>query len=151
MITRKTAAHLVSFADWPITPLSQAALSSEMVQNGDLSMQASQAFFLAAAAVVLSMAPQLAEAGPCSGGIAELEKTIPQPGVEALAGLGQQSVSVKLSRATPGSARRADEHLQWQFSATVARAKRLDMHGDRVGCTGALNAARGTYVLVAKR
>ena len=112
-------------------------------------MQASHAFFLAAAAVVLSMAPQLAEAGPCSGDIAELERTIQQPGVEALAGLGQQSVSAKLSQSTSGSARRADEHLQSQFSATVARAKRLDTHGDRVGCTGALNAARHMYVLVA--
>jgi hypothetical protein len=109
-------------------------------------MQASQPFLLAAVAVVLSMAPRLAEAGPCSSDIAALETTLQQPGVEALDG-----VSVKLSRSTPGSVRRADDHLQSQFSATVARAKRLDMHGDRVGCTGALNAARGMYVLVAKR
>jgi hypothetical protein len=109
-------------------------------------MQASQALPLAAVAVVLSMAPRIAEAGPCSSDIAALETAIQQPGVEALDG-----VSVKLSQSTRGSARRADERLLSQFSATVARAKRLDMHGDRVGCTGALNAARGTYVLVAKR
>jgi hypothetical protein len=113
-----------------------------MGKNGDFSMRASQTVFLAAAAVVLSMAPQLVEAGPCSSDIAELETTIQRPGVEALSGLGQQSVSAKLSQSTPESARRADEHLQSQFWATVARAKRLDMHDDRLGCTGALNAAR---------
>ena len=111
-------------------------------------MRASPAFFLAATAVVLSM-PQLAEAGPCSSDIAELEKTVQQPGVEALDGVGHQSA--KLSHATPRSARQADEHLQSQFWATVARAKRLDIYGDRVGCTGALNAARRMYVLVAKQ
>jgi hypothetical protein len=98
---------------------------------------------------VLTMTPQLAEAGPCSSDIAELERTIQQPGVEALGGLGQQSASVKLSQSTPGSARRADEHLKSQFSATVARARRLDTYGDRFGCFGALNAARHMYVLVA--
>jgi hypothetical protein len=107
-------------------------------------MQTSQAFFLAAAAVAFSIAPQLGEAGPCSIDIAELETTIQQPGVKALAALGQPSVNVQLDRkSTPKSARRADEPLRSQFSATVTRAKRLDMYGDRLGCIGALNAARG--------
>ncbi len=115
-------------------------------------MRASQAFFVATVAVVFSMVQQFAEAGPCSSDIAELETTIQQPGVTALGGLGQQSANVQLSLpSTPESARWADEHLQSQFSATVARAKRLDIHGDRVGCTGALSAARRMYVLVAKR
>jgi hypothetical protein len=38
-----------------------------------------------------------------------------------------------------------------QFSATMARAKRLDADGDRFGCIGALNAARGMSVLVARQ
>ena len=113
-------------------------------------MRASQAIFLAAAlAVACSVAPQVAEAGPCGSDIAELERTIQQPGVKAL-GPGQQSVNIQLGiRAAQESSTRAEEHLHSQFSATVARAKRLDTHGDRIGCTGALNAARRMYVLVA--
>jgi hypothetical protein len=104
-------------------------------------------FFVAALAVACSVAPQVAEAGPCSSDIAELETTIQQPGVKALEP-GQQSVNIQLGiRAKQESSIRADEHSQ--FSATVARAKRLDTHGDRIGCTGALNAARHMYVLVA--
>ena len=34
------------------------------------------------------------------------------------------------------------ERLQSQFSATLARARRLDMQGERIGCIGALTAAR---------
>jgi hypothetical protein len=106
-------------------------------------------FFVASLAVACSVAPQVAEAGPCSSDIAELETTIQQPGVKAL-GPGQQSVNIQLGiRAAQESSTRADEHLQAQFSATVARAKRLDTHSDRIGCTGALNAARHMYVLVA--
>jgi hypothetical protein len=41
--------------------------------------------------------------------------------------------------------------LQSQFSATMARAKRLDMQGVRVDCISALNAARRMYVLVDKQ
>jgi hypothetical protein len=115
-------------------------------------MRASHAVFGAAVVVTLSMVPQHAEAGPCSSDIAELETTVQQFSGKALGGLDQQSVSVQLRRqSTPETARWADEHLQSQFSATVARAKRLDTHGDRVGCTGALNAARRMYVLVAKQ
>jgi hypothetical protein len=92
--------------------------------------------FLAAAAVAFSIAPQLGEAGPCSSDIAELETAIQQPGVKALGALEQPSVNVQLGqKSTPKSARLADEHLQSQFSATVARAKRLDMYGDRFGAS----------------
>ena len=115
-------------------------------------MRASLAFFAAAVVVAFSTVPQFAEAGPCSSDIAELETTIQQPSVRAFGGPERQSVNVQLRRqSTPDSARRTDEHLQSQFSATVARAKRLDMYGDRFGCFGALNAARQMSVLVAAR
>ena len=115
-------------------------------------MKASQGLFGAAVVVTLLMVPQLAKAGPCSSDIAELETTVQQFSGKALRGLDQQSVSVQLRRqSTPESARWADQHLQSQFSATVARAKQLDTHGDRVGCTGALDAARRMYVLVAQQ
>jgi hypothetical protein len=108
--------------------------------------------FLAAAAVAFSIAPQLLEGSPRSSDIAELETAIQQSGEKALGAPRQPLVNVQLGRKSiPKSARRADEHLQLQFSATVAHAKRLDMYGDRFGCVGALNTARSMYVLVAKQ
>jgi hypothetical protein len=114
--------------------------------KGTLSMPTLQSCLIVAITVALATAPRLAEAGPCSSDIAALETTIRLPGVEALGGSREQSINELAVR----SSRQADEHLQSQFSATIARAKRLDMYGDRVGCTGALNAARGMYVLVDK-
>ena len=111
-------------------------------------MRASRAFFLGAVAVVFSMAPQFAEAGPCSSDIAELETAIQQPGVNLLSGPGRQSVGPQPShQPTPELVGR----LHSQFSATIARAKRLDTKGQRVGCIGAINAARRMYVLVDKQ
>jgi hypothetical protein len=94
------------------------------------------------------MAPQFAEGGPCRSDIAELETGIQQPGVNLLSGPGRQSVDSQLShQPTPKLVRR----LHSQFSATVARAKRLDTKGQRLGCIGAINAARRMYVLVDKQ
>jgi hypothetical protein len=101
--------------------------------------------------VVLATVPRLAEAGPCSSDIADLETAIHLPGLEPLGAPERKSTSVPPNQPTPELARQTDERLQSQFSATVARARRLDMHGDRVGCTGAINAARGMYVLVDRR
>jgi hypothetical protein len=118
-------------------------IDTNFVHQGRFSMRTNRSCFLAVMTVALTMVPQFADAGPCSSDIAELETTVHLPGVEPLDESGRQSIS-----APPELARQADEHLQSQFSATMARAKRLDMYGDRVGCTGALNAARGIYVLV---
>jgi hypothetical protein len=74
--------------------------------------------------IVLLLAPSVAQAGPCSAGIADFEMAVRQSGAEG----------------------RASEPLQSQFSATMARAIRLDGQGDRVSCIGALNAARRTYI-----
>jgi len=109
-------------------------------------MRASQAFCSVAMAVACSMAPQFAEAGPCSSDIAELETAVQQPSANPLSGHPQLS-----QQPTPELMRRADERLQSQFSATVARAKRFDTKGQRVGCIGAINAARRMYVLFHKQ
>ena len=106
-------------------------------------MRTSRAFFSVAVIVVFLMAPRLAEAGPCSNNIAELETAIHQPGANPLSGPGWQTVNPQLSRQPmPDLA-----SLQSQLSATIARAKRLDMKGQRVGCMGAINAARRMPVL----
>jgi hypothetical protein len=99
-------------------------------------------------ALVIAMVPTFAEAGPCSGGIAELESAVQLFGGNAPTRLERRSVGSRPDRQPlPALAGR----LQSQFSATIARAKRLDMEGERVGCIGALNAARGMYVLVARQ
>jgi hypothetical protein len=108
-------------------------------------MREHQSSFLVVMTVVLATVPRLAEAGPCSSDIADLESAIHLPGLDPLGGPERQSTGV------PELAKRTDERLQSQFSATVARARRLDMYRDRVGCTGAINAARGMYVLVDRR
>jgi hypothetical protein len=99
--------------------------------------------------VVLAMLPQVAKAGPCASDIAELETTLQQPGIEAVGAPSQLSIAAEPGlRSTSGVAGQTGEHWWPQFSATIARAKRLDVYGDRLGCTGALNAARGMFVLV---
>jgi hypothetical protein len=89
--------------------------------------------------VLLTLLPKYAEAGPCSTDIAGLEAAIRLVGESLPAQPNHQPA--------PDLARRR----QMQFSATMARAKRLDADGDRFGCIGALNAARGMSVLVARQ
>ena len=111
-------------------------------------MRKFQLSFSVVIAVALAMAPQFAEAGPCSGGIAELETAVHLFGQNAFSSLDRQTVNAQPDhQSLPDLAM----PLQSQFSATVERAKRLDVQGERIGCLGALNAARQMYVLVAKR
>jgi hypothetical protein len=100
-----------------------------------------------ATAIVLAMTPHFAKAGPCSGGIAELETAVQQFGGNVPSQLDQSVSTEPDLHPLPDLAMR----LQSQFSATVARAKRLDMEGERIGCIGALNAARHMYALVARQ
>jgi hypothetical protein len=111
-------------------------------------MRKSRFCLFALVAVVLALTPQFAEAGPCSGGIAELESAVQLFGEDATTRPERQSVNAQPARQPlPDLASR----LQLQFSATMVRAKRLDVQGERIGCLGALNAARRMYVLVAKQ
>lgn len=95
-------------------------------------------------AVVLTMLPQFAKAGPCSSDISDLETAIRLFGRNPPAGQERQSNG---AQPTPDLARRR----QAQFSATMARAKRLDTDGDRFGCIGALNAARRMSARLARQ
>jgi hypothetical protein len=59
-----------------------------------------------------------------------------------------RSVAAQLGRQpNVASTTREDELLKSQFTETMTRTKRLDAQGDRVGCTGALSAARRMYIL----
>ena len=98
---------------------------------------------------ILGLNPAFAQAGPCSGDIAKFEAAIRQSAGNPYAGLtGPQSVGAQLEhQPTADSLKRAQQRLQAQFSATMARAKRLDAQGNRAGCTRALSEAKQMYLL----
>ncbi len=99
--------------------------------------------------VLLSQTVSIAHAGPCSADIAQFEKAIRDSAGNPNAGLtAPQSVAAQVDRQpTPESIKRAQDRLQAKFSATMARAKRLDAKGDRSGCISALSAAKRMYIL----
>jgi hypothetical protein len=98
---------------------------------------------------VLCLNITAAQAGPCSKDIADFELAIRASAGNPNAGLtAPQSVGAQLDRQpTPESLKRAQERLQSKFSATMARAKRLDAKADRTGCTRALSQAKKMYLL----
>jgi len=98
---------------------------------------------------VLCLYATVAQAGPCSEDIAQFEAAMRRSAGNPNAGLtAPQSVGAQLDRQpTPESLKRAQERLQAKFSATMARAKRLDARGDRTGCNRALTAAKRMYIL----
>lgn len=91
----------------------------------------------------------IAHAGPCSADIAQFEQAIRDSAGNPFAGLtAPQSVNAQISQQpTPESLKKAQANLQAKFSATMARAKRLDAKGDRAGCASALTAAKRMYIL----
>src|SRR6195256_2384420 len=97
---------------------------------------------------LLGLSPTIAQAGPCTAGIAQFEAALRQSAGNPFAGLtARQSVNAQLGRQpTPESLHQANERLKSQFSATAARAKWYDAHGNRSGCTRALNAAKQIYI-----
>jgi hypothetical protein len=105
------------------------------------------ATLVVAAALGLSVAA--AHAGPCSSRIAQFEQAVRQSAGNPNAGpMAPQSIGAQLDRQpTPASIRRAEEQAKAAFAATLARAKRLDKQGNRVGCTRALAAAKRMYNL----
>ncbi len=99
------------------------------------------------AALVLNST--FAQAGPCSEEIAQFEAAIRQSASNPYAGLmAPQSIGAQLDRQpTVASMKQAEARLKSKFSATMARAKRLDAQGDRAGCSGALSVAKRMYIL----
>jgi hypothetical protein len=90
-----------------------------------------------------------AHAGPCTSQIAQFEQAVRQSAGNPYAGpMAPQSIGAQLDRQpTPASIKRAEEQAKAAFAATLARAKRLDKQGNRVGCTRALVAAKRMYNL----
>jgi hypothetical protein len=98
---------------------------------------------------MLCLSIPVAQAGPCSEDIAQFEAAIRQSAGNPNAGLtAPQSVGAQLNhQPTPASLKQAQKRLQSTFSATMARAKRLDARGDRTGCSRALSVAKRMYIL----
>jgi hypothetical protein len=99
-------------------------------------------------AALLGMIPAFAHAGPCSNDIAQLEQTVRQSAGNPNAGLmAPQSVGAQLNhQPTPSSIQQAKDSVHAKFSASIARAKKLDSQGDRNGCMRALAAAKRIYI-----
>jgi hypothetical protein len=97
---------------------------------------------------LLGLIPAFVHAGPCSDDIAQFEETVRQSAGDPNAGLmARQSVGAQLDRQpTPSSMKRATDRLHAKFSASMARAERLDKQGDREGCMRALAAAKRIYI-----
>ena len=99
-------------------------------------------------ALALYLNSGLAQAGPCAAAIAQFEAAIRQSAGDPLAGLtARQSVKAQLGRQpTPEPVQQANQPLKAQFSGAMARAKRYDTQGNRLGCNRALNAAKKMYI-----
>jgi hypothetical protein len=79
-----------------------------------------------------------ARAGPCTSDIAQLETAAGSSGLTA-----PQSVGAQLGHEpTPASIARSEARLKTSFAALMARAKRYDARGNRLGCTRELAKAR---------
>ena len=100
---------------------------------------------LIGAALVLCAASALA--GPCSSKIAQFEKAVRQLiGAPSVLRPDCLRIGAQLDRQpAPCSVKRAEERAQASFDAAMARAKRLDRQGNRVGCTRALTASKRRY------
>jgi hypothetical protein len=100
-----------------------------------------------AAALGLGVLP--ADAGPCSGEIAQFEQAVRESKNNPNAGpVAPQSIGAQLGRQpTPSSVKRADQRAQAGFEEALARSKRLDARGNHAGCTKALADAKHMYNL----
>jgi hypothetical protein len=110
-----------------------------------MSLRIAAAFFISA----LGLSIGSAHAGPCSAEIAQFELAVRQSAGNPNAGpMARQSIAAQIDRQpTPSSVKRAEQLAQAKFAATLARAKRLDARGNRVGCTRALATAKAMYNL----
>lgn len=88
-----------------------------------------------------------AQAGPCTAGIAEVERyaqrTVPGPSTGATA---PQSVGAQLHhQPTPGSVEGAESKARADGLAALDRARKADAAGDAAACTSALEDAKLIY------
>jgi hypothetical protein len=98
------------------------------------------------AATTLICAGNLANAGPCTSGIKQVEAQIRQPGNVEIAPSAPQSVGAQLHhQPTPGSVQSAEKHANTAAVSALDRAKKADADGDAAACQKALEEARHLY------
>jgi hypothetical protein len=104
---------------------------------------------LAVLGAALCLSSTLAQAGPCTAEIAQFEAAMRQSANNPYAGLmAPQSIAAQDDRQpTAASTKRAEQKLKSEFSAAIARARRLDARNDRAGCERALSVAKRMYIL----
>jgi hypothetical protein len=98
---------------------------------------------------VLGLTAADAWAGPCTSDIAAFEDAIAKSQGNPAAGLmARQTVGADLNyQPTPASVAQAQARLKQRFATTMARAKRYDAQGNRLGCTRELAKAKRMYIL----
>ena len=98
---------------------------------------------------VLGLTAADAWAGPCTSDIAQFEAAIAQSKGNPYAGLSaRQTIGADLNhQPTQADVAQAQARLKQRFAAAMARAKRYDAHGNRLGCTRELAKAKRMYVL----
>jgi hypothetical protein len=103
----------------------------------------------AVAGALLGLSATHAFAGPCTSDIAQFEAAIRQSQSDPFAGLtARQTIGADLNhQPTPASVAQAQARLKSTFAATMARAKRYDAQGNRLGCTRELAKAKRMYIL----
>jgi len=106
---------------------------------------------LVLAAIVLLGGATAAQAGPCTGQIAEVEQRISQLSAARLpSGAGEptarQSVGAQLHhQPTPGTVEHAEYVANKRGEAALARARKADAAGNANACAEALRKARHLY------
>ena len=101
------------------------------------------------AGALLGLSATHASAGPCTSDIAQFEAAIRQSQSDPFAGLtARQTIGADLNhQPTLASVAQAQARLKSTFAATMARAKRYDAQGNRLGCTRELAKAKRMYIL----
>jgi hypothetical protein len=97
---------------------------------------------------MLGLISATAWAGPCTSDIGQFEAMVRSSPENSLAGLDtRQSIGAQLGRQpTPSSVDKSEARLKTKFATTMARTKRYDAQGNRLGCRRELARAKRMFV-----
>jgi len=101
------------------------------------------------ASAMLACGAGIAEAGPCTGQIAEVQRYLDRTGPGPTTGpTAPQSIGAQLHhQPTPGSVENAESHARETAQAALERARAADAAGDAAACDRALDDAKLIYGL----
>ncbi len=98
---------------------------------------------------ILALGGGIAQAGPCTAQIVEVERYIQRSAVGPESGpTAPQSIGAQLHhQPTPGSVENAESRARATALAALDRARAADAQGDAKACTRALDEAKLVYGL----